>query len=314
MLRKNWLLIAIVLLSLGLIGLVVKQKFFSGPSSAALKIETDPAAVVFIDGQQVGSTPFHDDNLEPGEHLVKIVPEENQVDFNVWEKRINLTPLAMTLIDYRFTQDLTRDSGQVISLEKIATREAAALSVISVPGQAVIKINGDPRGFTPFFGDNLAPDIYEITISSTGYEEKTITNAKLLAGYKLLVEVKLARELEGFVEEPSLLEEDEVLDEAEEATEEAEVKGEKDEPVEEEAEKKTEAGELEKPYVEIKETPTGWLRVRNAPSTDATATELGQVKPGETYSYLEEEENGWYKIEFEGEPGWISGTYADLID
>jgi len=307
MLRRNWLLIAIAILSLGLIGLVVKQKFFSGPSSSALKIETEPRSVVFIDGQQVGLTPFFDDDLEAGEHLIKIVPEENQADFNVWEKRINLTPLAMTLINYHFDQDPTRNSGLVISLEKIAIREAAALSVISVPGQAVIKINGEPQHFTPFFDDNLAPDIYEITVSNTGYEEKTITNAKLLAGYKLLVEVKLARELEGFVEEPSLLEEGGVLDEAEEATEEAEVKGEEDELGEE-----TVGGELEKPYVEIKETPTGWLRVRIAPSTNAT--ESGRVKPGETYPYLGEEENGWYKIEYEGEPGWVSGTYVDLVD
>ena len=131
----------------------------------------------------------------------------------------------------------------------------------------------------------------------------------MLAGYKLLVEVKLARELEGFVEEMPLLEGGEALDEAEEATKEAEVKGAEDEVAEEE---ETDADEPEKPYVEIKETPTGWLRVRSAPSTNAT--ESGQVKPGETYSYLEEEENGWYKIEFEGKPGWISGTYADLID
>jgi len=303
MLRKNWLLIAIVILSLGLIGLVVKQKFFSGPSSSALKIETEPKAAVFIDGQQVGLTPFFDDNLEAGEHLIKIVPEGNEADFNVWEKRINLTSLAMTLIDYHFDQDPTRDSGLVISLEKIATREAAALSVISVPSQAVIKINGEPQHFTPFFDNNLAPDIYEITVSNTGYEEKTITNAKLLAGYKLLVEVKLARELEGFVEESSLLEEGGVLDGAEEATEEAEVKGEEDEAI---------GDEPEKPYVEIKETPTGWLRVRIAPSTNAT--ESGRVEPGETYSYLREEENGWYKIEYKGEPGWVSGTYVDLVD
>ena len=33
------------------------------------------------------------------------------------------------------------------------------------------------------------------------------------------------------------------------------------------------------------------------------------------YPYLEEEENDWYKIEYEeGEEGWVSGVYAELVE
>ncbi len=304
MIKRNWLLGLIVLLSLGLVGLVVKQKFFSGPAAAALKIETEPRATVFIDGSQVGVTPFVKDNLQAGEHVIKIVPEGSESDFVVWEKRINLTSLARTMINHRFAKDPSRESGQVVSLEKIASRETAALSVISTPDQAVVKINNEPRGFTPLTLDNLTPATYEIVVSSPGYEERVIGDAKLLAGYKLMIEVKLAQELDGFVEQSSL-DEEEVLGQESQASQSADTKTNSDEPVDSSQTK-------QKPYVEIKETPTGWLRVRSEPST--TASESGRAKPGETYPYLSEEENGWYKIDFNGESGWISGDWATLVN
>jgi N-acetylmuramoyl-L-alanine amidase len=64
--------------------------------------------------------------------------------------------------------------------------------------------------------------------------------------------------------------------------------------------------------VVIKNTPTGWLRVRMEPSL--SATEAAKVKPGEKYTLLDEK-NGWYKISYkEGEEGWISGRYAKKLD
>jgi len=59
----------------------------------------------------------------------------------------------------------------------------------------------------------------------------------------------------------------------------------------------------------IKDTPTGWLRVRDKAST--AGSEVGRVEPGDEYELLDED-NGWYKIEYEqGEEGWISAQYAN---
>ena len=67
-----------------------------------------------------------------------------------------------------------------------------------------------------------------------------------------------------------------------------------------------------KPYVKVKDTPTGFLRVRMGPST--SATETAQIKPGEMYPYLDEEKDGWLKIEYKkDEEGWVSGVYVDLV-
>jgi type IV pilus assembly protein PilM len=60
--------------------------------------------------------------------------------------------------------------------------------------------------------------------------------------------------------------------------------------------------------VVIAETPTGWLNVREGPSTNDTI--LKKIYPGESYPLLAEEPE-WYKIELgEGQEGWIASRYA----
>ena len=71
------------------------------------------------------------------------------------------------------------------------------------------------------------------------------------------------------------------------------------------------AKEKEKITIKIKETGTGFLRVREEPSI--SASEAAQVKPGEEFDVLEEK-NSWYKIEYEeNKEGWVSGEYAEKI-
>ncbi len=58
----------------------------------------------------------------------------------------------------------------------------------------------------------------------------------------------------------------------------------------------------------IQETETGWLNVREGPST--TYPILTKIYPGESYPLLEEFDN-WYKIELiEGQEGWIAARYS----
>lgn len=64
----------------------------------------------------------------------------------------------------------------------------------------------------------------------------------------------------------------------------------------------------EETTVTIKDTETGWLRVRATPS----GSEIGKVYPGETYKLLETK-GDWLLIELaDGQKGWISSRYAEL--
>ena len=304
--KRNWLILAVVFLTLILVGLVVKSKFFGRITLGALQIDTTPRAVVFVDGSQVGITPFFDDKIEAGEHLVKLVPEATTNNLITWEGKVNLVPNIQTVISRNLGPTESESSGEILSLEKIDSRDQSSLAVVSTPDKAVVRINGQPQRFTPALMENLSPGSYEVVISSQGYGEKTIS-AKTVAGYKLVINIQLAREIEGIKEAtPSAEEEEEEKEEEEEAgmtpTPTPKAEG-------------SPTPEPEKPYVRIKDTPTGWLRVRAEPSTESTSAEVAKADPGETFPYLEEEENGWYKIEYEkGEEGWVSGVYAELVE
>ncbi len=61
--------------------------------------------------------------------------------------------------------------------------------------------------------------------------------------------------------------------------------------------------------VTIKNTPTGFLRVRE--TAGSKAKEIGQVKPKETYILLEEL-NGWSRIRLkDSKEGWVSSAYVE---
>jgi hypothetical protein len=291
--KAKGIIIIVVVLALVLVGLIIKSKFFGGQGPGALQISTTPTATVFLDGSQVGVTPYFDDKIKSGEHTVKLVPELTGENLTSWEGKVTLLPGILTSIKRTFAVNDSESSGEIITLEKAGRKDQSSLAVISIPDQAVVKLNGEPQGFTPLSLEDLVPADYQITISSSGYEEKTVA-AHTVGGYKLIVNVKLAQTMEGIEEATASGEGEETEEEAEEETEESK------------------ATPPSKPYVKVKDTPTGFLRVRLGPST--ASTEAAQIKPGAMYPYLDEEDNGWYKIEYEkDEEGWVSGVYVDLI-
>jgi hypothetical protein len=306
--KKSWLIAIVAVLALALGVFIFRGKFLNQGGPAALQISSTPTATVFLDGNSVGITPYFDDQLTPGEHTVKLVPEATTDQLVSWETKVNLVANILTVINRTLGSSEDTSSGETLSLEKIAKKDSASLEIISVPDQAVVKVGGEPKGFAPVLIEDLSAGDYQVTVSAPGYQEKSIS-AHTVTGYKLTVAVQLAKEEEGTEEE--------------EATPSAEKKEEEEGTEEEEEEEttptpttKAEAtptASVAKPYVRIKETPTGWLRVREGPSTDAT--ELAKVNPGETYSYLGETESGWHKIEYEeGEEGWVSGVYSELVE
>jgi len=294
LMKTKGIIIIVVVLALVLLGLIVKSKFFGRQGPGALQISTTPTATVFLDGSQVGITPYFDDKIKAGEHIVKLTPESTEGNLTSWEGKVNLLPGILTSIKRTFAVNEAESSSEMITLEKAGRKDQSSLAVISIPDQAVVKLNGEPKGFTPLSLEDLTPADYQITISSSGYEEKTVS-AHTIGGYKLIVNVKLAQTIEG-IEEATPSGETEEEEEETKAT----------------PTPKAEATPPAKPYVKVKETPTGFLRVRMGPST--SATETAQIKPGEMYPYLDEEEDGWLKIEYKDDKeGWVSGVYVDLI-
>lgn len=289
---------------LGLFLLLFTVSLFSGclpgREKTALQVNSTPKATVFINNKQVGSTPFIDEKLSPGEITVRLVPETTAVSLSPWETKVKLTGGVMAVVNREFGQTEASSAGEILTLEKSKDKENAVLAVISNPDSAVVRLDGEAKGFTPLSLEKVAPGEREIVVSATGFAERTI-KAKLVAGFKLNLNVKLAQKEEEKIEIS--------LTPTPTGTR-AKVTP-KPSPTGVKPTGPTSTPPA-RPYVEIKDTPTGWLRVRTEPST--TATEAAKINPGERYPLLDES-GGWYKISYEGDKeGWISGRYAEKYE
>jgi len=280
--RRYVLPVVVLILIAALAFLVVKKVAFK-KANAGLKVESIPTATVFLDGKELGKTPFKDEKLAPGEKTVKLVPEDAK--FFSWEAKITLTGGALSYVSRNFAETEAFSSGKVITLEKLADKKTTSLIIISTPDSCLVKVDGEEKGFTPVSLEDISEGEHQVVLSSSGFKDIQVS-AKVIKGFRVNLNLKLAQE---------------------EKKEEEEGEGDEEEVSEEETEE-----EIARPYVKIKDTPTGWLRVRMGPTT--VATEAARVDPGKTFPLLDEE-SGWYKIEYEkDEEGWISGRYAEKYE
>lgn len=265
----------LVLLGIGfVIGLAFFVMGYFKPKGASLNIETSPASLVFINGEQVGRTPYHS-TVPPGEILIKLVPEANETALTPFETKVTLVSGIETVIRREFGETEEASAGEIISFERVGGKEAS-LAIVSVPDSAQVKIDGAIRGFAPVKISTIAAGEHQIIVSAPNYTER-VFSVRTLVGFKLTAVVKLAASGETEVKEEAPKEEVQTL-------------------------------------IEILPTDTGFLRVRDKPGLGGA--EVAQVKPGQRFLFLEEDEaTGWYKIEYaKGKEGWVSNQYAKKVE
>ena len=272
------------------LGIVWKSKVWSRLAPGSLQVSALPKSKVWLDGLERGKTPFLDDGVVQGEHQLKLVV--NGQENLIWEGRIKVNSGARTVVNRSLSvEGESYSSGGILTLEKMGVKDKAGLAVVSIPDQAVVKIDGQPKGFAPVNLADLTPGDYQVGLALPGFEEKVLS-AHTAAGYKLIMTVQLAQKIEGAGVEPASVTPTPTK---------AVIK----------TDEKSLGAKIEKPYVMIKDTPTGFLRVRETPS----GKEIARVKPKESFPFLEKDESGWYKIEYEQDrQGWISSTYAQLSE
>ncbi len=274
MTKKGILVLIGVVGVIGLIVFILTEGI--GTKKAAISLDAYPSATVYIDGQEAGSTPYENDNITAGEKTIKLVPEQGDAS-QAWQTTLYLNPNTQTVVNWEFDTNPELSGGKLIYLEKTGFKEKAGLIVNCKPDDCSVSVDGQMRGFTPLNLEDVEEGEHRLSISAPGYKEVEIMS-RTLNGYRLVAKVDLVKQEGEAVQSLS--------------------------PTPTEAETA--------PVVLIKDTPTGWLRVRDGPATNYE--ELATVNPGEEFPFLEEE-NGWYKIEYEQEEeGWVSSDYAEKSD
>ena len=283
-----------------LAGCTPKDLFVKPP--AGLDIATSPTATVFLNDANKGNTPYSDKNLKPGTYTVKLVPDPSS-GFAPYETKLTLTSKASTVISHNFAASDTDASGYSLELQEDPSGQTF-LSVISDPDTVSVTIDGKPSGFTPLSKLTTTPGSHSLVVTSPGYTQQELS-VNSVKGYNLIVNFKLAGTTITLTPtspatnsaslvpvSPSPSSKPSLTKQATAASESAAV--------------------VAKPYVVVGDTGTGWLRVRS--DSSGTSTELGKAMTGEKLPYLgETTDSGWFKIQFEGNPGWVSGRYVTLV-
>jgi len=243
----------------------------------ALQITSVPAARVYLNGRSLGQTPLCEcdlkDMIVAGDYTVKLVPIQG--DWQPFEQRVTISPKVLTVVDRSFgPQGL--GSGSIISLSPISDKKDAQISTISFPDTTEVFLDNDLQGQTPVLLKNITESDHELKLTKEGYKDKII-RIRTVLGYRLDsliflgIDPNAATASATQISSPS-------------------------------------AAILPVAKVLILQTPTGFLRVRDQASLNGA--EIGQVKPGETYTLLDEQ-TGWYKMQLtNGKTGWVSSQYA----
>ncbi len=243
--------------------------------TGTLRVESVPKTSVFVNSTFIGQTPLQV-SLKTNVYTVKVVPEGSEASLISWSGTVRIFENTTTYINRELASKDLQSAGEVISLEKVGS-DKAQIWVSTDPKGMIVSLDGQDRGVSPVFMDNISAGSHELAVRGERFLARTI-KVNTVEGYKLTADFKLMI----------------------------------DENYKKPAPKKTKKPVSQEPQkLLILDTPTGWLRVREEPSLNAS--ESAQVQPGDEFLYFEEQSN-WYQIEYEPDKlGWVSGEYVDLI-
>jgi hypothetical protein len=303
----------LLLVSLGLAGCTLP---FARQNYAGLQVESTPQSSVYLDGKHVGTTKYYETKLKPAEYIVKIVPLDTALA--PWETQVKLVSGQVTIINREFGASPAESSDYTIQLEKRPTKKVAELTIITTPESVIVRLDDQPKGFSPLTNLNLTPDNHKVTLNYPGHKTMNI-NVTGKAGYRTLLTAELAKAL-ALQPQATNSATPVATESATPATPSASPKASptptpktSPSPTPTPTPKPSPQVVPAKPYVEILTTPTGWLRVRSEPN-GLTENEVARVNTGQMFPYIESNDTGWHKIEYEtGKQGWVAASYTKVV-
>lgn len=289
---KGKLILLTVLVSLFGLFLFGKFIFFSNQTELGeISIISTPQSVVYLDQNQLGNTPLQQ-KIKVGEYLVKLIPNKESSKSATWQGKVKVYKNAVTFIGRVLGSSDITTAGEISTVTKMESKPSrdniGEIAVETEPQGSLVFLDLDEKGVAPMVLSYVPKGTHELSIYLPGFVRRTL-KLNVESGFRTTTIVKLA------IDQLS----------SKESTKSANIITKASASVETSAEKLT-------VKVRIKETPTGWLRVRSEPSVNAS--ESAKVNPGESYSLVEEQPN-WYKILFnEGQEGWVAAQYSEKVE
>lgn len=187
----------IILYTVGVIGIFLVGYFArevaktaeSLKGKAALVAESDNAeANVYINGTQVGKTPYKSLEVKPGENKIKLKTDTREYETSLDFIANNRNILHQVIVKRDLGVSDVFSSGVNVWMEK--GRNNSVLRVVSDPNDALVYIDNTEQGRTPFSTDKISEGEYDLRIDAPGYQSQTF-RINVKKGYTLNLDFKL---------------------------------------------------------------------------------------------------------------------------
>lgn len=284
-------------------------------SKSGLQVITDGvASAVFLNEQYIEKAPFINREIKPGEYTLKIQPDDPNLV--AYETRIRLRPGLLTVVTWKLAERPELSGGVIYEMEPIKSNSKSEVSFITIPDGAIVSLQGKEKEFSPVIIPDITPGHNEFEVSLPSYEsQKHTINA--VPGYRMLVSVKLAKVGIGETQknennsDKTDTKEVSAIDQASESAT-ATKSGQLDNATNASEESKTTGKQILIKPTNFFQDGKEVLRVRD--KAGSVGAELGFASVGTKYPYLEKTENSWFNINFNGKSGWVSGTFAQIVE
>jgi hypothetical protein len=270
--KKQRFLFIILISVFGLAAAALVIFNFFVPKASGLLIETSPASTVYINGEEVGRTPYTS-LKSPGEITLRLIPDSFGMPLTPYEEKIGLVSGVETVVRRYFGANETFTEGEVLSFEKLTSKNTSGITVITDPENVQVTIDGVSKGISPYTTQEIEDGVKKIKLSAEGLKDREI-EVNLISGYKLVAFIKLSKI---------------------------------------ETAKKVEVEEDVVKMVKILETPTGFLRIRKEASSSAAEVGrvkegeeyelMGESAQGDWYKISPKE----------GVTGWVTNQYSEVV-
>lgn len=291
--KKLWFLLALIVL-FGVFILLREVVFKKDANMGRIKIVSSPSAGVFIDSTAVGKTPF-EQKLKEGEYTVKLIPEGITSDTVSWQGKVRINRDSLTFVNRELGSSDISSAGEIFTVSRMEQKpkngNSGEVLVETEPSGAIVYLDNDEKGVSPMLIQDVVKGDHEISVFLPGFFRRT-HKINVDGTFRTNTSFKLA--IDQTKKDIDQLRQEKQKERSEkEASASAAAKEKENEGV---------------TQIVIQDTPTGFLRVRQEPST--SATEIAKVNPKQKYP-LVEETDGWFKIKVEdGKEGWVSSDYA----
>ncbi|MDR0463439.1 MAG: PEGA domain-containing protein [Pseudomonadales bacterium] len=236
---------------------------------------------VWLNNLDLGDAPLLNEKLEPGRHSLRLIPEDDE--FAPLEIEIFIHSRNLTVINWYFDFETGGSYGLIYQSESASDGEKIIIN--SIPDRALISFGGQEQPeFAPLEKTNLPLGLHNFTISLPGHN--TLEGSlQLSRNQRITIIARLIPTNPDETDSSGINEND----------------------------------QDDKAQLSLQILPTNYyendqevLRVRGGPGSEFD--QVGSLPVGAIVPHLDVQEGDWYKIDFEGQEGWINIGFATLLD